>query len=82
MNQSSSSLKKGGGHGHLQCGFAQATVLFQKTQRLPSASLGSDVKQIDDLKPGEQPMVSKKPNVAWHRGRDGRGWKGSETGFG
>lgn len=61
-------------------------MLFQKTQRLPSASLGSDVKQIDDLKPGEQPMVSKKPNVAWHRdgrdGRDGRGWKGMETGFG
>ena len=51
-------------------------MLFQKTQRLPSASLGSDVKQIDDLKPGEQPMVSKKPNAAWHTDWDGRGWKG------
>lgn len=46
-----------------QCTAGVATVLFQKTQRLPSASLGSDVKQIDDLKPGEQPMVSKKPNA-------------------
>ena len=51
-------------------------MLFQKTQRLPSASLGSDVKQIDDLKPGEQPMVSKKPNAAWHTDWDGRGGKG------
>eukprot|EP00438_Fugacium_kawagutii_P030665 Skav222433 [mRNA] locus=scaffold2883:35978:37736:- [translate_table: standard] len=43
-----------------------AAVLFQKTQRLPSASLGSDMKQMDELKPGEQPLVSKKPNAAWH----------------
>ena len=43
----------------------EATVLFRKTQRLPSNCLGTDMKQMDDLQPGEQPMVSKKPNVTW-----------------
>lgn len=49
----------------------EAAVLFQKTQRLPSASLGSDMKQMDELKPGEQPLVSKKPNAAWHSNEHG-----------
>eukprot|EP00434_Breviolum_minutum_P016411 symbB.v1.2.014465.t1/scaffold1055.1/size140776/7 len=40
-----------------------ATTLFRKTQRLPSNCLGTDMKQMDDLQPGEQPMVSKKPNA-------------------
>ena len=38
-------------------------MMFKKTQRLPAASLGSDMKQMDELKPGEQPLVSKKPNA-------------------